>query len=135
MERITRFGVSLNSKLLRRFDALIKEEGYSSRSEAIRDLLREKIVESECSNPDEEVVGTLTMLYNHDVPGLVNNLLDIQHHCKAKVSATTHIHLDEHHCVEVLLARGKAKDVRELADAVRALKGVDYGKLVLTKAV
>ena len=135
MEKLTRFGVSLDEELLRKFDEVIGGEGYSSRSEALRDLIREKLVGSECSNPDEEVVGTLTMLYNHDVTGLVEQLLEMQHHSKAHVTATTHIHLDNHFCVEVIIARGLAKDVREMADTVKALKGVAYGKLVLTKAV
>lgn len=135
MEKLTRLGVSLDAELLKKFDTLIEEEGYASRSEAFRDLIREKLVGIECSNPEEEVVGTLTMLYNHEVTGLVEQLLEMQHHSKAHVTATTHIHLDNHCCVEVIIAKGKAKDVRELADSVKALKGVEYGKLVLTKAV
>lgn len=131
----TRFGVSLDEDLLRKFDEVIEQEGYASRSEALRDLIREKLVGSECDNPEEEVVGTLTMLYSHDVPGLVEQLIEMQHHSDAHVTATTHIHLDNHFCVEVILSRGKARDVRELSSAITALKGVEYGKLVLTKAV
>jgi len=134
-EIYTRFGVSLDEDLLRKFDEVIEQEGYASRSEALRDLIREKLVGSECDNPEEEVVGTLTMLYSHDVPGLVEQLMEMQHHSDAQVTATTHIHLDHHFCVEVIIARGKTRDVRELSSAVRALKGVEYGKLVLTKAV
>ena len=135
MEKLTRFGVSLDEELLRKFDSVIEEEGYASRSEALRDLIREKLVGSECDNPDEEVVGTLTMLYNHDVPGLVELLMDMQHHSEAHVTATTHIHLDNHFCVEVIITRGKAQDVRALSNTIKALKGVEYGKLVMTKAV
>lgn len=135
MEKVTRFGVSLDSELLGKFDAIIEEEGYASRSEALRDLIREKLVGSECDNPDEEVVGSLTLLYNHDVPGLSQQLLEIQHHSDAHVTATTHIHLDNHFCVEVIIATGMVRDVKDLSDGVRALKGVLHGKLVLTKAV
>ena len=135
MERLTRFGVSLDEDLLRKFDAVIEEEGYASRSEALRDLIREKLVGSECDNPDEKVVGTITMLFNHDVPGLVEQMLEMQHHSEAQVTATTHIHLDNHLCVEVVIVRGKARDVRELSDTIKALKGVEYGKLVMTKTL
>ena len=135
MKKVTRFGVSLDSELLGKFDAIIENEGYASRSEALRDLIREKLVGSECDNPDEEVVGTLTLLYNHDVPGLAEQLLEIQHHSEAHVTATTHIHLDNHYCVEVIIVSGIARNVMDLSNGVRALKGVLYGKLVLTKAV
>jgi CopG family transcriptional regulator, nickel-responsive regulator len=135
MDKVTRFGVSLDTDLLKKFDTVLKEEGYASRSEALRDLIREKLVGQECNNPEEEVVGTLTILYNHDAPGLVLQLMDMQHHSDAHVTATTHIHLDNHFCVEVIFVRGKAKDVRDLTDSAKALKGVDYGKLVLTKSV
>ncbi len=135
MEKIARFGVSLDQDLLRKFDELIEKEGYISRSEALRDLIREKLVSSEIDNPDEDVVGSLTLLYNHDIPGLVNNLLELQHHSRVKIFATTHVHVDNHNCVEVLLARGKAGDVMELANAVRAQRGVIHGKVVLTKSV
>lgn len=134
MERIIRTGVSVEPELLEKFDKLIKEEGYGSRSEAIRDLIREKLVESECRNPGQDVTATLTILYNHDIPGLVNNLLELQHHSKVKLYATTHVHLDCHYCLEVLIAGGKAREIRKLTDAIRALRGVVYGKLVLTRA-
>ena len=97
--------------------------------------MREKLVGAECGNPMEEVVGTFTILYNHDVTGLVEQLMEMQHHSNAQVTATTHIHLDNHFCVEVIITRGLAKNIRELSDSMKALKGVVYGKLVLTKAV
>lgn len=135
MEKIARFGVSLDQDLLKKFDELIEREGYISRSEALRDLIREKLVSSEIDDPDVEVVGSLTLLYNHDIPGLVNNLLELQHHSQVKIFATTHVHVDNHNCVEVLLTRGKAGDVMELANAIRAQRGVIQGKVVLTKSV
>lgn len=135
MDVVTRFGVSLDGDLLRKFDEVIAQEGYASRSEAIRDLIREKLVGSECTNPGEEVVGTLTMLYNHHAPGLVEQIIHKQHHSAARVTATTHIHLDSHFCVEVIILRGTVGDVRDLSSSIRSMKGVEYGKLVLTKAV
>ena len=135
MENITRIGVSVEPELLEKFDRLIEDEGYGSRSEAIRDLIRDKLMDSECRNPESDVASTLTILYKHDVPGLVNNLLELQHHSSVKIYATTHVHLDGHYCLEVLIAGGKAREVRKLTDAIRALRGVVYGKLVLTGAL
>ena len=135
MENITRIGVSVEPELLEKFDRLIEDEGYGSRSEAIRDLIRDKLMDSECRNPESDVASTLTILYKHDVPGLVNNLLELQHHSSVKIYATTNVNLDGHYCLEVLIAGGKAREVRKLTDAIRALRGVVYGKLVLTGAL
>jgi CopG family nickel-responsive transcriptional regulator len=129
---VERIGVSFEPELLDKFDALIKKKGYTNRSEAIRDLVRKSIIESEIEKGD--VIGTITIIYDHDVGDVTNRLLHLQHLHHSQISSTTHIHIDEHRCLEVLVVRGKAKDVKKLADNIRAIKGVRHGELVITKA-
>jgi len=131
---VERVGVSFEPELLDRFDALIKAKGYTNRSEAIRDLVRKSLIESEVEDEKGDVIGTLTIIYDHDAPNVTNRLLHIQHHHHSEISSTTHIHVDEQTCLEVLVVRGRGDDVRELADNIKAIKGVKHGELVLTKA-
>ena len=131
---VERVGVSFEPELLDRFDALIKAKGYTNRSEAIRDLVRKSLIESEVEGEKGDVIGTLTIIYDHDAANVSNRLLHIQHHHHSDISSTTHIHVDEQTCLEVLVVRGRGDDVRELADNIKAIKGVKHGELVLTKA-
>ena len=131
---VERVGVSFEPELLERFDALIRSKGYTNRSEAIRDLVRRSLVESEIDSGEGNVIGTLTIIYDHDVGDVTNKLLHLQHHHHAEISSTTHIHVDEHTCLEVLVVKGYARRVKLLADNIRALKGVHHGELVMTKA-
>lgn len=133
MEKIARFGVSIEQELLKKFDRLIKNKGYANRSEAIRDLVRKSIIESKTELEKGEVIGALTIVYDHDVGNVTNKLLYLQHHCLSEAISTTHVHLDEHNCFEVIVVRGKAKDVRKLAENIKALKGVKYGELAIMK--
>lgn len=126
--------MSFEPELLDRFDALIKTKGYTNRSEAIRDLVRKSLIESEVEDEKGDVIGTLTIIYDHDAANVANRLLHIQHHHHSEISSTTHIHVDEQTCLEVLVVRGRGDDVRELADNIKAIKGVKHGELVLTKA-
>lgn len=130
---VERVGVSFEPELLDRFDALIKTKGYTNRSEAIRDLVRKSLIESEVEDEKGDVIGTLTIIYDHDAANVANRLLHIQHHHHSEISSTTHIHVDEQTCLEVLVVRGRGDDVRELADNIKAIKGVKHGELVLTK--
>lgn len=132
METVTRVGVSLEPSLLKKFDILIRKKGYTNRSEAIRDLVRRSILESEIKDDKSEVIGTISIIYDHDVGDVTNKLLHLQHHHHTEISSTTHLHVDEHLCLEVLVVNGKAKDVRELADKIKAIKGVKHGELVVT---
>ncbi len=129
MERV---GVSFEPELLSKFDSLIKRKGYTNRSEAIRDLVRKSILDSEIKDDKSDVIGTITIIYDHDVGDVTNRLLHLQHHHHSEISSTTHIHVDEHLCLEVLVVRGKAGDVRDLADNIKAIKGVKHGELVIT---
>jgi CopG family nickel-responsive transcriptional regulator len=130
---VERVGVSLERDLLAKFDDLIRVKGYTNRSEAIRDLVRKSIIESEIQTEKDNVIGALTIIYDHDVGDVTNRLLHIQHRYQSEISTTTHIHVDEHICLEVLVVRGKVKDVKKLADNIKAIKGVKHGELVITK--
>ena len=132
MGRLTRFGVSLNSQLLRHFDAHIRRKGYANRSEAIRDLIRQELVEAEWTASDKEVIGTVSLVYNHERLDLPKRLTDIQHHHHSAVVSTLHVHLDEHNCLEVLVLRGKGRRMKTLGEKLIAAKGVKHGKLTLT---
>ena len=130
---VERVGVSFEPELLKKFDTLIKAKGYTNRSEAIRDLVRKCLIEAEIETEKGDVIGTITIIYDHDIGDVTNRLLHLQHHHYAEISSTTHIHVDAHTCLEVLVVRGKAKNVRKLADNIKAIKGVKHGELVITK--
>ncbi|HVJ09005.1 MAG TPA: nickel-responsive transcriptional regulator NikR [Acidisarcina sp.] len=131
MAELTRTGVSIEEDLLQQFDALIAGRGYKNRSEAIRDLIRESLVQ-EAVDEDKMVVATLSMIYNHHLPHLGEKLTEMQHHSHGAVLATTHVHLDEENCLEVILMKGRSKEIRHLADHMLSLRGVKNGKLVMT---
>jgi len=128
MSDIIRFGVSLEKELLEKFDKLIKEKKYSNRSEAIRDLIRENLVKREWIE-GKEVAGTITLVFDHHKKELMNTLTDIQHDFHTLIISSQHIHLDHDNCLEIIVVRGKPTEVRELADKLRATKGVKYGAL------
>ena len=131
MKEVERFGVSIPRDLLTKFDKLIAKKGYNSRSEAIRDLMRDNIVEQAVAE-GKEVAGTLTIIYDHHTRDLSDKLNDIQHdHCHNIIS-TTHIHMDQHSCLEVLVLKGKSKEVQAIADKLISTRGVKHGKLVMT---
>lgn len=129
---IKRFGVSLDLSLLRGFDSLISSKGYANRSEAIRDLIRDSLVREEWEKGDRETVGTITIVYSHDTRELVDILIDLQHHFYTSIISTMHVHLDEYNCLEVLVVKGKGKDIKKIADMLIGTKGVKHGKLILT---
>ena len=131
MSRLVRAGISLDSELLARFDRAIAKKGYGSRSEAIRDLVREHSVASDVAE-DKVIVGTLTLVYDHHQPKLSGHLIEAQHHYHGKVLAVTHIHLDHRNCLEVIIVKGRGTEVRRLADQLLSLRGVKHGKLVMT---
>jgi CopG family nickel-responsive transcriptional regulator len=130
---IERVGVAFEPELLRDFDSLIRDKGYASRSEALRDLARRSIIESAIRDDNASVIGTLTIIYDHDAPGVTDRLLHLQHHHHDDIMTTMHIHVDESSCLEVLIVRGRSRAVRTLADNIKALKGVKHGELVVTR--
>ena len=133
MSKLSRTGVSLDEDLLQEFDRLISRRGYENRSEAIRDLIRRALLE-ETVDSNKSVVGTLTLVYDHHIPNLSEKLTDVQHRAGAMILAATHVHLDHHYCLEVIIMKGKSKELQAVADGILALRGVELGKLVLTNS-
>jgi CopG family nickel-responsive transcriptional regulator len=134
MEKITRFGVSIEPDLLKRFDKVIKKKGYTNRSEAIRDMIRENLITKKIEDFNTEAIGTLTMIYDHHSGILTNKLLDLQHHHHREILTTTHIHVDHDNCLEVLVLKGKSGNIKKLADNIKSLKGIKHGELVITES-
>ncbi len=132
MDRMVRFSISIPSELLKEFDRRIKEKKYVNRSKAIRDLMREFIIEGEWEKAESEVMGTLTILYDHEKRGLLEKIIDIQHERHANIISTMHIHLDEHNCMEIIAIKGFPHEIREISDKLIGCKGVKYGKLVMS---
>jgi len=127
-----RFGISLENALLKGFDSLIKKKGYSSRSEAIRDLIRDSLVMEEWESTTAETVGIITIVYSHDTRELTDTLTDLQHHYYNSIISAMHIHLNEHNCLEVIVVKGKANNIKIIADRLIGIKGVKHGKFTLT---
>jgi len=131
MGNLVRTGLSLERELLERFDTAINRRGYQNRSEAIRDLIRQHLVE-EAVEDNKVIVGTLTMVYDHHQPNLSAKLIEAQHEAASKVLAATHVHLDHHHCLEVVILKGRSGEVKSLADRILSLRGVKHGQLTVT---
>ena len=132
MPEITRFGVSIDNGLLIKFDQLILEKGYSSRSEAIRDLIRDHLVQEEWKSGTKETVGTITLVYDHHTRELADSLTHLQHDHYKSIISSMHVHMDEHNCLEVLVVKGKALTIKRIADRLIGTRGVKHGKLTLT---
>ncbi len=132
MSDLSRIGVAIESALLEKFDAHIARRGYTNRSEAFRDLIRDALIEQAATKPDAIVVGTVTLVYDHHVRMLSERLTEMQHESFHNVLSTLHVHLDHDHCLEVLVLKGKASMVRKLADALISTKGVYHGRLTIT---
>ncbi len=129
---LSRIGIALDSELLKRFDRSIERRGYTNRSEAFRDLIRDRLVSERIAAPDAVVVGTVTLIYNHHASGITEKLTEIQHEHHEFVVSTSHAHLDHGSCLEVLIVHGKSAKVEKFADRLIGLKGVDHGRLVMT---
>ncbi len=132
MTDLIRFGVSLEKKLLERFDRLLTGRKYSNRSEAIRDLIRDTLVREEWDAASREIAAIISIVYDHHKRELVRHLTHVQHDCSPLIVSTQHIHLDHDNCLEVIIARGKTKDVRALAEGLRSTKGVKHSGVIMT---
>jgi CopG family nickel-responsive transcriptional regulator len=132
MASVERFGVSMDDDLLQTFDRLVSQRGYASRSEAIRDLVRKELVKTEWSDAKAEVVGTVSIVYEHHEHHLSDTLADLQHRHHRSIVSTTHVHLDEHNCLEVIIVRGPSGLVKKIADTLISTKGVKHGGAVAT---
>ena len=132
MADAVRFGVSMTRDLLKQFDGLIEDMGYTNRSEAIRDLVREKLVQQEWNITNQETVGTITIVYSHEVHELTETLTALQHTFHKNIISTMHIHLDAHNCLEVLVVKGKGRTLKSIAERLLSTKGVKHGQLTTT---
>lgn len=131
MAELSRIGVAIDSDLLEKFDEHISGRGYTNRSEAFRDLVRDELTRKAAEAPDQQVVGTVTLIYDHHVRMLSDKLTDMQHASHHNILSTMHVHLDHDNCLEVLVVRGKSKDVRRIADGLISVKGVKFGNLTI----
>jgi CopG family nickel-responsive transcriptional regulator len=130
MSELIRFGVSLGKELLQKFDKHIKKENYANRSNAIADLIRDKLIKQEWAE-DKEVAGAIIMVFDHHQRDLVNNLTNIQHDYHKYIISSQHIHLDHDNCFEIVVVKGKPHKLEELANKLRSAKGVKHASLSL----
>ena len=129
MGETVRFGVSLDIDLLDDFDALIKRMGYENRSEAIRDLIRDKLVQEEWRAPRDETFAAVFIVYDHDAMAVDKRLTNLQHEQFGRVVSCLHVHVDEHNCLEVIVLKGPGEEIRRLGEGLVGMRGVKYGKL------
>ena len=134
MRKVERIGISIEKKLLLDFDRLIAAKGYSSRSEAVRDLIREKLSDELLTDPKTEALAAVCLVYDHHSTGLMQKLTRLQHSHLLRTICTTHIHLDKHDCMEIIVLRGKAGEIKKVAENIISQKGVKLGRLNLLKA-
>jgi len=128
-KQLRRFGVSMEENLLQSFDILIEKQGYTNRSEAVRDLVREALLRNKWEEDDQIVAGCILIFYDHHQRNLVEEMIGIQHDFHDVILATTHFHLDHHNCLEMIVVKGKTQSLRTLRDKLTSLKGVKYCKL------
>jgi CopG family transcriptional regulator, nickel-responsive regulator len=131
---LSRIGVAIDSDLLTRFDHFIAKQGYTNRSEAFRDLIRDRLVMATVDDPRAAVVGTVTLIYDHHSRLLPDKLMNLQHDHHNLIVCTTHAHLDHDSCLEVIILKGESRQVQKLADLLIGTKGVQHGRLVMSSA-
>lgn len=129
---LSRIGIAIDSDLLVRFDRSIRLRGYTNRSEAFRDLIRDRLVAEQTALPNAIVVGTVTLIYDHHSHGVSEKLTEMQHAHHQLIVSTSHAHLDHDSCLEVLIVHGPSAHVEQFADRIIGLKGVQHGRLVMT---
>ncbi len=132
--KLKRFGVAIPRDLLNRFDKYIKSKNYKNRSEAIRDLIRAEFVKESWVS-DKIVAGSISIVYNHQKRELVDKIVDVQHNYQKLIISSLHIHLDHHHCLEVIIVKGKASLIKQLKDNLSSMKGVQHGTLSITSSL
>lgn len=135
MEKLIRFGVSMEEELLHQFDHLISHKGYTNRSEAVRDIVRNKLIEESVEIAHGKVYGALVYIYDHHKRELEKQLSSLQHEYFKNIISTSHVHIDHDHCLEVVLLKGDAKMLKKIAEKLLSFKGVKHGKLTLTTSL
>jgi CopG family transcriptional regulator, nickel-responsive regulator len=124
-----RFTVSLPAGLLQELDRRVGGKGYASRSELVRDLIRDQILETRWADSDEDLVGVLTICYDHHERGLTQRVLDAQHSAYVNILCSTHVHLDHHNCLEAIIIKGKPKDIEQIRTQIGGIRGVKFARL------
>lgn len=132
MENMVRFGISIEEDLLEKFGAYMQRKGYHNRSEAIRDLIRDRLVAEEWEGGESQAMGVVSIIYSHESHELSHKLTHVQHEEIANIVATLHIHVDRHNCLEVLVLRGRGRDLARLGDSLISTKGVKHGRTNFT---
>jgi CopG family nickel-responsive transcriptional regulator len=130
--KIIRFGISADQRLLEDFDKLIRKEGYVNRSEAIRDMIRDQLVKFHWEDNNKETIGTINLVYKHGLRKLAEKIAELQHHNHTHIVSSLHVHLDNDRCFEVLIVKGQASQIQEVADRLIGIKGVIHGKLSMS---
>ncbi|MBL4904161.1 MAG: nickel-responsive transcriptional regulator NikR [Desulfocapsa sp.] len=128
---LKRFTVSMEENLLDDFDGFIKAHLYKNRSEALRDLIRGRIIEKEWRE-DKDVMGVISLVYDHHQHKLQEKVTELQHDFHSQIISTTHVHMDHHNCLEVIIVRGKAGEVQGLANSLKAMRGVRNASLSMS---
>lgn len=128
---LKRFGVSMESSLLRKFDHYVKQKGYENRSEAVRDLVRDVLIQQLWEYDERVVAGSILLFYNHHQRNLLEEMTKIQHNMHDLILATTHFHINHDNCLEIIVVKGKVQDIDQLCQKLLTLKGVDYGKFTI----
>lgn len=135
MSDTTRFGISMSQELLDKFDRMIKKRGYTNRSEALRDLVRNALIEDMWENETGILAGTITIIYEHDAHGITDTLTHIQHSFHHLIISAVHVHFDEKNCLETIIVKGKAEDIKRLYEKLSPLKGVKHSRLSVTAII
>jgi CopG family transcriptional regulator, nickel-responsive regulator len=126
---LERFSATLDAGLLAQFDRFLSRHGYKTRSEAVRDLIRKTLVADEWQDGKADVMGVISLVYDHHQPSLLNRITQIQHDCRASIISATHVHMDHHNCLEIIIVKGRPSQVRGLADSLMTMRGVKNGSL------
>ena len=134
MSDLVRLSISLEKKLLSQLERLVKQAGYANRSEFVRDMIRQRLVEQQWSDKRAEVVGTITMVYDHHARQLTDKLIDIQHDHHESILASTHVHLSHDLCAEMIMLRGSPARIRQITDRLRQQRGVLHAELAMSSA-
>ena len=127
MSNLVRFGISMEEDLLKDFDEFIKKRGFKNRSQAIAQCLRDYLSQALETIPEAVVTGVIILVYNHEKRELVDTLIDLQHTFVGNIISTLHVHLDHHHCLEIIVVKGRTSHLKELADKLISVKGVKQG--------
>jgi CopG family nickel-responsive transcriptional regulator len=130
--KMMRFGISADARLIEKFDGMIVEKSYANRSEAVRDLIRDQLVEFAWTKSNEDVIGTITLVYNHELKELTEKLTELEHQNHTNIISSIHVHLDNHNCLEVLIVKGKSSEVQGISYKLIGTRGVKHGKLTMT---